>query len=528
MLKNVLNFIKSRLDVAALFIVWLIVTIFNLRGYWMLVDDGEGVVFARTLFEKLASLNLVAFFSQLLETNGRFRPVYWIYHMVVWFIGRNSYQFHHFAHMVVIGVGALFVYLIIKELTRSKWHSFFGSLFFLLTPLNTENIFRLGPQEPLLVAFLGFLFYLLIVNKKVVLPAIILALAVFTKETSIAMFPLIFFYYVFGRQSKIIKNKKQGYYLWLSVCASVAAMVVITLLRRGGYSTNYSFDMGMMVSNLIGYTEVLVKYTSYIFPLIPLIYIGRMGMRLLGKRNIFATKLDLFEFLFLGGFVLFLGIQLPWKYALTRYLMPAGFFLTLFLFIEISVDLKILENVNFVKKYRRLLTVTLFAIAVYAFLFMGLDVILKATSGVSNYNAFKKMSEYPQNTILLMNMRRGDSTIELVYETGVHLSEFWGRPDIKVEYLYLQNLPKGKYVVVDSDQFPRAYPQNELNLRYGTRFSSLDLSSKRLVMTTPLELIKQTIKKLFAFIVRKEQFTSEGLYTYYFNNNGWHFYHENN
>jgi hypothetical protein len=492
----------------------------------MLVDDGEGVVFARTLFEKISSLNFVGFFSQLLETNGRFRPVYWFYQMVVWFVGRNSYQFHHFAHMLVIGTGMLFVYLIVRQLTNSRWLSFFASLFFLLTPLNTENLFRLGPQEPLMLVFLGLFFLLLIKGRRLLLPCLVLVLAIFTKETSIAVFPILFFYYVYGRQSNIVKNKKQGLYIWITVCVSVLVMILTTLLQRGGYSTNYSFNTVAILDNMTIYFKELTDNTSLIFPLIPFIYIVRIGVGLIKKRNIFDSKLDLFEFVFFAGFILFLGIQLPWKYALVRYLMPAGYFLILFSFIEIYSSLKILRKFKFVKNHKRILIVFLTLIAFYAFALMGLDVVLKASSSVSNYGAFKRMAEYPKNTILLMNMREGESTMELVYETQVHLSEFWGRGDIKVEYLDWQNLPTGKYIIADSDQFPRAVPRAELNKRFNNKFTFVDNNSRRLVLTTPLELIKQAVKKVVQYLIYKKQITGDGIYAYYSNYSSWYFFHE--
>jgi len=525
-MNKLFSFLKNNLTIFILFLVWLPITFFNTKIYWMLVDDGWDVIFSRTLFEKLSSLNLTGFVSQLMESGGRFRPVYWTYHMWVWLIGGNSYQFQHFVHMLVIGLTVLFVYLIIKELTKSKSISLFAALFYLLTPLNTENIFRLGPQEPLLAMFLGILFYLAIKNRKIFLPCLVLVLAIFTKETSVALLPVLLFYYIYSKKGRLIKNKKQSFYLWTTVCVSSLALILITFLRRGGYSSNYNFDIIMWMDTLLIYIKELSNNTLYIFPLFFIIYLIRNGIGLFKKQKIIATKLDLFEFLFFVGFLCFLFIQIPWKYALTRYLMPTIFFLTVFSFVEIYQNLKLIYKFKIVSNRTGMFTFLAILLGFYVFSIWGVDVVFKEMSGISTYDVFKKMASYPRNTVLLMNMKRGESTIELVDEIQIHLSEFWNRGDIKSQYLDLQNLPKNNYVIVDSDQFPRAYSQEELNSLYKNKYTSINKTSRRPVITTSLEIIKQTLKKLANLVIYKKEFTTEGIYTYYYNYNNWSFYNE--
>jgi hypothetical protein len=518
-ISNVFNVIKNNLTVFLLFFVWLVVTIFNLRIYWMLVDDGGNIVFSRTLFEKISSLNIMGFASQLLESVGRFRPVYWLYQMTVWIIGRNSYQFQHFAHMLVIGLTVLFIYLIIRELTKSKIVSFFGALTYLLIPINSENIFRLGPQEPLMVLFLSVLFYLIVKNKKVFLACIILFLAVFTKETSVALLPVLFFHYFYGKNNKLINNRKQGFYLLITICVSAILIILIIFLIRNGYSTNYYFDLHMLIGNLVVYLKDLSKNTLFIFPVFFVIFCLRIICNLFKKQNIFFTKLDFFEFLFGLGFICFLFIQLPWKYALTRYLMPAIFFLIIFLCLEIYQDLILLSNVKLINNHR-LVFIPLIVIGVYVCLVWGFQLVFNETSSISYEATFKQMASYPKNTILLMNLPRGEGTIELVYETQIELSEFWNRDDLKVDYLDLHNLPSNNFVIVDFGQSLN----DKSNPLYKNKLTVIENTSKALIITTPWELVKQSTKKLFNLLIYKKQFTSDGLYTYYYYRSNWYFY----
>jgi len=492
----------------------------------MLVDDGEGVIFVKTLFEKISHLNISGFVSQLFETNGRFRPVYWLYQTIVWLVGKNNYQIHHLMHMLVIGITVLFIYLLIKQLTKSRLASFFGALMFLLIPLNTENIMRLGPQEPLMTMFFSVFFYLIVKTKKIFLPCLMLLFVIFTKETALAIFPVIFIYFLYRRNKLLIKNKRQSLYLFITILVSTATVLLITLLRRSGYSTNYNFEISMLFDNLSTYFGELKNNTLYIFPIVTIVYIIRICLSIVRKQKVFDSKLSFFEFLFFLGFVSFLIIQLPWGFALTRYLMPTVFFLMVFSFIELWNISILLSKFKFIHKHKRALVLLIAVFGIYTSLIWGLEIVSKENSSVSYYDAFKKMSSYPEGTILLMNMQKVENTVELVYETQIQLVEFWNRSDIKVDYLDLQNLSKGKYIVVDSDRFLRGYPQDELNTFFEDKFATVSNTSRGIIITTPLELIKQIIHKTIDYLVLKRDFTTDGIYTYYYVYNNWYFYNE--
>jgi len=401
-----------------------------------------------------------------------------------------------------------------------------ASLFFLLTPLNTENILRLGPQEPLLTMLLAILIYLIAKNKNIILSCVVLILFTFSKETTVAFLPAIFFYYFVSRKSRLVKNKKQGFYLLVIATIASLTLILLAYLRRGGYSSNYYFDIGMFMINLTSFLKVICKDTLYTFPIFTIIYLLRNIINLFKKKKLFNSEADIFQFVLFASFILFLTIQLPWKYALSRYLMPAVFSLIAFSFIEIYRDTKLLLNLSVFSKHKRLYEAMAISVGVYVFLIWGFETILIEKATISYYKPFKKMSSLPRNTVLLINMKERESTIEFVTETRIHLSEFWGRDDIKVEYLDFNNLPVDDYVVVDSDQFQRAYSQEELNLKFYEEYTSIDDTSKRLIITTPIELIKQTVKKLFGLFLYKQKITGDGIFTYYYSHNNWYFYHE--
>lgn len=517
--------LRKNLDILLLLVFFIPIAYLNTNIYWMLVDDGYSVVFSRELFGKLARLELVAIFDQLVEDSGRFRPVYWFYQMFVWLLGGNDYRVWHLVHMFVIGATVIFVYLTIKKLTRSRPISVIAALFYLLTPLNTENILRLGPQEPILVMFLSALFYFLVnQNNSLFFLSFLAFLSVFTKENSIAIFPSLLIFYFFLRKGYIANRKYVSLFLHLLLTVFVGSIVLLTItfLNRSGYSTNYYFDMNLIFGNLIVYIKDLAKGSLYIFFLAMASYLLRNVSLLIRGKSIFKTDISVYQFIFFLAFWSFFLIQLPWKYALTRYLMPTVFFAVLFSFLEIFIFLFSARKIIFLSKGGEVLRLVTSFLFFYIFSIWFIQIIFKESSVVSYEKAFEYMANLPQQTFLLVNMPEHEGTIELVYEIDLQLSEFWDRPDLEVRYLDFENLPDGNFVIVDSDGLPRRYNQEEF-FNYKIQ-NSIRNDSKGLVITTPLELIKQSIKKLFRYIFYKEKMTSEGLWAFYYNRNNWYFY----
>lgn len=525
-MKKLLEFFKKYWAYMFLFAAWLPITFYNTKIYWMLVDDGYDVVFSRTLFEKLTSLNIAGFFSQLLEAGGRFRPVYWIYHMLVWVIGRNSFQFHHLVHMLVIGLTIYFIYRILHKLTESKTISFFGAITYLLIPINSENILRLGPQEPLVALFLSIFFYLIIEGKRKILPILFLFLAIFTKETSVAILPVVILYYLLSKTIKSSKIKTLSIYSVVSVCVFSLLIILITAINRSGYSTNYRLDSTLIIGNFTRYVKEMSIGTLYILPLMSVSYLSRNLYSYIKSKKFFLKKVDLFETLFLFGFISFFLVQLPWKYVIMRYLMPTMFFVIIFVFLEIYQLGYVIGNFWPIKLYKKQISTLLIGIGFFMFAIWGVQLLDKQISNISHYSMFREMSKLPKNTVVFMNMVEGESTVELVYETQVILDEFWERPDIKVEYLDLQKIPESRYSLVDSDIFYRKYTKEEIDSFYIEPSAQTNIKTRSFILTTPPELVKQTVKKMFKLVFYKDKPTFDGIYTFYYYDVHWYFYNE--
>jgi hypothetical protein len=133
----------------------------------------------------------------------------------------------------------------------------------------------------------------------------------------------------------------------------------------------------------------------------------------------------------------------------------------------------------------------------------------------------------PPNGTVLLNFLKGDSTVELVVETEMHLDMFYNRPDIQVAYLNLDSLPKGKFIIVGTPQIREEYSRQEIEKNIGSyrEDESLVQQDKFLVLTTTTELFKQIIKKSYQFVIHKIPLTGDGIFTFSIQHDYWYKYY---
>lgn len=508
------KFLKRNWPLIILFLVLAIITIFNIKIYWALVDDGWEVIFAKNLFIKLTTLNIAGFFSSLSEGDGRIRIVFWLYRIILWIVGGTNPQIYHLANMLVIGATMLFIFLIIKKISKSNLLSFLGAIFYLLVPTNTENIIRIGTAEPLLVLLLSIFFYLVLEKKKILLPCVVLFLAILSKETVVfAILPVLFAYYFLSNKNK------QSFILWLCVSISAVLMVLVSLLQRHGYSTNYVFDLPMFTNNFLIYAKDITKNTLLILPISFITFYYSLFSKLFKSKKIKLSETDKLEIIFSLGFVSFLAVQLPWKFAVSRYLMPEVFFAIIFLSLEIKRIYINLFKSDFFKKKRWFLP-TLATITFIFFLSWGYRLVVTEKSVISNYPVFEKMSKLPKNTTILLTITAGGEYEE---EIRTQLHEFWGRGDLDVGVLNLNQLPKNNYIVISSDSWTEKYEESELKAVAKNK-EEYKSEETQLMFVTPDELLRCGAKAIVPILISRKQTETCNLYFYNKVQNNWYFY----
>lgn len=520
------KFSKNFLPIFFLFVLTIIIFIPAMGIKFSWVDDGWDIQMCQQFINYAKDLNFTNFFGLFLETaNGRFRPVYWIGQTAIFLIGEKNPSFHYALHFLLIFVTSLLIYEIVFFLTKSKWASLFSGIIFLLNPFNAENWYRLGPQEPFLGLFLITSAFFLLRGKKWSAIFFLLA-AFFSKETAFAALPAIIIWYFLKRF--LLKERDvslEHYFLFGLFFFGV--MLLVTSSIRTGYSQYYNFTISEMTPRFLDYIKISTAGVGPFLPLFAFTFLGRLIYSFLKRTSYWNF---LFTELFFGiWFVGFLAVQSPWPFVIGRYLLPASIGLLIFMGMEFNQWEIFLRG-----KKELYFKVIVFIFASFYLLFISNNLFYVINYGrgtVHKTTHVQKMIKYlaenvPQNGKIFLNFAKGEGTIELVYETGVHLNLFYNRPDIKVDYFDIDELPQKPYFIVSGTSAPLGYSEQLIEKQSMVKLLTEIKSYGEIpVVTTSTGLLKQILKKSMRFVLYKEKFDLGGIYTPSYLRDYWKIYY---
>lgn len=478
--KLILKFGWQRVVLISLIVVGLLPSLFV---EWMIIDDGVSILHAQKISELLSNFDLRGLHNLFLESGGRYRPMYWIYYWAVSLITGESVVGHRIIHAVVVGLSVYTLFLIIRQLTSSKTVALIGSSLFFLTPLNIENWYRVGTPEPMYTLYLGISTYLLLkvstakksLNTRKIYLAIsvfVLAIAFFTKETFVAFLPfavLLFLgrFWIKNKIERKVWSRNTLFFVLATLILTATALLTSMFIKtQGDYSSNYSFSLLSSVDAARGYM-VGIWQSFGIFPRILLVSSIIFYVKSIIRRE-FSFKSYL-QLAFLFGGICFLAVLLPWSFVIGRYLEPAIFLLIAAFSFEID------RILSYVQKFSRLvihlsilnkesrLNYPVQPLVITIVIIFYLSFVYNHTSTMFNYVSDTILgsrmiartlqvvsTEAGQGSTVFMNLKKGDATLELVFEGGLHLNLFHNRPDLKVEYLdekSMVNLKEGDIIV---------------------------------------------------------------------------------
>jgi hypothetical protein len=434
-------------------------------------------------------------------------------------------------HFLVILVTSIYIFEIVRNISKSNLAGFFAGALYILTPINTENLYRLGPIEPILALFVAASLYYLI-KSRMRLAVLFLFLTIFAKETGFVVWLPILGAYLLKRI--IYKTRDlnfEKYCFWGFIFFSL--VLINTTLRRSGYSTNYVLNPERMISNFGSYIDIITKGFAPLLGLFIFTAIFRFFSSIRRKK----IKKDGPDFIKEGIFLilplLFLVVQSPWEFIIDRYLMPATAGLVIFLGIELAMISKLISTYHLnIKRIAGLMLISYFVV-----MFGGNAIRIyrqgERTAYSTNFiqELFFYLSEsVPKDGVVLYNFLKGDSTWELVVETDIHLDLFYNRPDIEVSYLDLKNISEEQYVIVGTPMIREQYSRElvEKSINNYKKEEDIVYEKKFLIVTTPFNLVKQSIKKVAQLVVYRKPITPDGIYTYYISRDYWYKYHVEN
>lgn len=424
--------------------------------YFSLVDDGQVVIQSSNYFEDcIYHLKCSKFVDQTFEFGtSRLRPSYWLINNINYELFGKNPVLHHIYRAYIVGyIGVLLLTLFLLNFGLAWPLVIIFSTFYYTTYSFSENIIRLGTNEPYQVLFLGIFSILYLTRQKVenlnrwylFFLVVILVWTLAIKENNIAILPAIFLTEFVIKRANILKNS----FIYLLTIPSV--IIVVLILTKRFLPSTISFDIPNYVSNYVtspfDILSNIIATTNLLFnTLSPFLKLGLLLTPLMliseENRKIILNK-DAIYWFFCSIF--FIGILFPWKYVLDRYQLVGIFCLTLLLgviFDRLYVFIR--NNLLHLGKGDKLL-LTSFNILVFIVLAnlysRGLPFNLAKTINYSNwFSVFTHFESDQINGIAKYNADgvsiNGINNLndwELLYELPVHLSYLYDlKPNIQL------------------------------------------------------------------------------------------------
>lgn len=427
-----------------------------------LVDDGQVLVQSSSYLEDcFLHLKCSKFVDQTFELGtNRFRPSYWLINNTTYEIFRNDAQLHHLFRVYVVGlVLALLLTLILLDLKVGWIFTLTAVLAFITNYSFTENIIRLGTNEPYQVIFLA-IFSLFYLNRERIekrsknylsLLLVLLIWTILIKENNIAVLPVIL-------ATEFVFNKPK-----LSVKAFILTAVPSLIFFLGTfltkrlpstisvdipvYTSNYIAHPLTILGNSINHIRLLLNSMSPFLKLslffFPLLFVVKTLRKLLKVKKFFYWT-------FFG--LSFTAILFPWRYVLERYQLVAIFGLTVviaFLFDKVLFSIRkvLLSGAKTHFIYGGLFNIISFLVVMNLF-FKGFP--LNLAKSINYREWFSVFTEFESDQVraiakyndqkVYINSKNNINNWELLYELPIHL-RFLYRLNPNIEILTsLKNL----------------------------------------------------------------------------------------
>ena len=393
-------------------------------------------------------------------------------------------QFQH--ELRVYGLGLVLVSLFVLSARSAGSNviaTILGTALFVTNYSFSENMIRLGPNEPYLVIFLG-IFSLLFLNlqyvskrwKLLAIFTLVLTLIFFLliKEVSIMILPIVF---ILGT---LFPRMIQRRVLITTLIISGAIYILAKYLLSGpgisvAYVSEYKLNLWFIFQNAKHFLILLSNSLSPFFKLsiivIPLILVFKKF-----RQNILDPH---FIYWFLV-FTSFTVILFPWRYVLDRYLLLSIYAFSIFVSILLSKIMKQAEKMTIFSGRRKIIFQLILIVILSNLFFRGAPINIARTINYRDWfiaftqfeaDQVNSIAKYKEDTVYI-NAKDIMANWEIVYEIPLHLEYFHdGKPKIerlgeifpKKGYLFttvslepvvnLDTLSKDQYPLMDSKEY---------------------------------------------------------------------------
>ena len=144
---------------------------------------------------------------------GIYRPLTLISFILNFLAGDRAFVFH-VTNIVLYGLNIFLVFLLIKKLFKSRRLAILSSLFFFFLPIHVEAVTSIVGRAELLSSLFSLLTVLLFFKGRYFVASLAFICALFSKESSIMILPIIFFWSIVTKKSSFKQTIFQSTYLF--------------------------------------------------------------------------------------------------------------------------------------------------------------------------------------------------------------------------------------------------------------------------------------------------------------------------
>lgn len=421
-------------------------------GHFSLIDDGQSFLNSEIIDNCIAKKDCSMISSVVFEKDfGRFRPLYWFLQWAVGSVfGNNAVSHHLFRGIFIGGMLLITMFVFLNRIKTKTIGIIFSVSIFFPSIVFAENIVRLGPVETWQLLFITFFTLLFTYSQKKEKVSIFIEILIYIlsfllstiKETSIAIIvPIII--------SSIIYKKVNRISIFSTLIILLSVLIGKAITSIGPASIPYSENYNLSLSNIKIYYENSLKYYRLFVLNIPIIFnLFWYILPLSAIINKIRKNIYQYDFVFLCLiFLSFVGILIPWKFVLDRYLFIPLFFLSIIIGKVFGEIFKfIIEKIS---------TNVSTGISIFASVIVISSVI--SSSSIANYvksynysKWFKEFTLFEHDQVeaisktnsdtIYLNLTESIDNWEIIFEYPLHLKYFY--PDTKKNIVLLRETKK--------------------------------------------------------------------------------------
>ena len=319
-----------------IFWIFLIILFFGFLFFGLnIINSGYHIQDDHEILYYHSIINKDTFFSVLynfLETDGRFRPVYWIHRVLSFYLFKSNFFLYYFEFFILGILSSIFLFFVLKKISKNGLCSIILLCFMLFGP-SLIIFLGLGYGELLSLFLLSIsLFFMTLNNKNYknfnqILSLIFLTLCMFSKEQFLIAVPFVLlFKIIYDSKENSFKNALKSNILYVSISSILLILGIILNfyfvgnLSSAPYLINLDFNYIIKsTSNIIN----LLYIKIYLFELLLFLLVILLGFVLTRGKEIKKYSIYIFiTFLFLMSQLIFLGLT-PNNSIQFRYLFPA-------------------------------------------------------------------------------------------------------------------------------------------------------------------------------------------------------------